>query len=169
MKSKKIVARILGGAVAMLTAMTVNAGTATKVTMELTTGTQAYTMYDGGKMYFSGDDIVVDATGNGASVSSNALSKVNKITFATVEVSGLGDEKVLSSSPSVAVYPNPVVDVFSLQTDLEGEFAYTIYNLKGGVVMSGKTVNGADIDASAMKSGVYLLEVEKSYLKFTKK
>ncbi len=169
MKSKKIVVKILGGAMSMLAVLSANAETATKVTMELSTGTQTYTMYDGGKMYFSDDNIVVDATGDGSGVASNALSKVNKIVFSTIEISGLGDEKVLATSPSVSVYPNPVGDNFSLQTDLQGDFVYTIYNLGGGIVKTGKTQNGVEIDASAMKSGVYLLEVEKSYLKFTKK
>ena len=169
MKSKRLVVKILGGALSVLTVLSASAGTATKVTMELSTGTQTYTMYDGGKMYFSDDNIVVDVTGDGASVASNALSKVNKIVFSTIEVSGLGEEKVLATSPAVAVYPNPVEDNFSLQTDLQGDFAYTIYNLGGGIVKTGKTQNGAEIDASTMKSGVYLLEVEKSYLKFSKK
>ena len=147
--------------------MNIHADVVTKVTIDQTNGTDTYTMYNSGKMYFSGNVLVIDTIGNG-NVAKKSLSVIEKMTFATVEVSSTDEEILLSSSPSLSVSPVPAVDALTIHTSLEGTFSYTIYEMSGKIILEGEAKNGESLNVSNLAQGVYFLKVNNSFLKFSK-
>ncbi len=61
----------------------------------------------------------------------------------------------------VAVYPNPIRDVLRVEVSYASEISATLFDLSGKKVLTMNLVNGENrIDASALKSGSYLLKLE---------
>ncbi len=144
------------------------AETLTKMTLVNGGSSESFGMHNNGKMYFSGNYLMIDTLGNGT-VQRRIFAEVDKILFSLVDVSNTGVETVLSSSPSLAVYPNPVLNEFSIKSDADGVFEYSILSVSGETVAQSKTSNGATVDVSGLKSGLYFVRVGDSYLKFTKR
>ena len=72
-----------------------------------------------------------------------------------------------------SVYPNPTESVLNI-SNLEGEYAYSIFDLNGKTVKSEKNKNSKSINVTDLISGTYLLEINennhsKSMVKFIKK
>ncbi|MCH2233249.1 MAG: T9SS type A sorting domain-containing protein [Crocinitomicaceae bacterium] len=63
-------------------------------------------------------------------------------------------------SLNYSVYPNPVLDITTLQ--LEGEFTFILYDMLGKVVVQNTAFNQTNIDLSSFESGTYLLSVEQN-------
>ncbi|MBR2260706.1 MAG: T9SS type A sorting domain-containing protein [Paludibacteraceae bacterium] len=147
--------------------MTASAATATQVLVEQEGSIESFIIYDGGKMYFSDNQLILDTLGNG-SFMAKPLSAVNKLQFATVEISSMGTMEVLNSSFSVTIHPNPVVDYMIVRMNQEGSFPYQIYNMNGQVVLQGNVVSGEAIDLSSLAMGVYFIKIEDTYFKFSK-
>lgn len=62
---------------------------------------------------------------------------------------------------NVNVYPNPVKNRLTINTDLQGA-KYSIVNMKGKIVNTGKLNQSAlQIDFTALPAGTYLLQVNK--------
>lgn len=57
----------------------------------------------------------------------------------------------------IAVYPNPTVDIVTVE--LDGDFTYTIVNMNGKLVLSGYGINKENIDLETLENGIYLMEV----------
>lgn len=68
----------------------------------------------------------------------------------------------MSEDESLVVYPNPVHDYLNLVSDREFEFA--LFDLNGKLIQEGKTKN-KQIDFSFVNKGVYLLVLNKEYVK----
>ena len=67
----------------------------------------------------------------------------------------------------LAVYPNPVTSVLTIETELIGSFQ--IINLLGQQVLTGKTPSeGRGLDVSALPQGTYFLKVGTEQVKFIK-
>jgi hypothetical protein len=56
----------------------------------------------------------------------------------------------------LSVYPNPATD--QLNIEIEGEFEYQVFDLKGKLVLQGKSQK--QIDVSELNTGTYLIEVK---------
>ncbi|MCQ2230595.1 MAG: T9SS type A sorting domain-containing protein [Paludibacteraceae bacterium] len=141
--------------------------TFTRVSVEQPEGITHYRMYDEGKIYFSGNSMVIDTVGNGK-VESIALSQVDKMLFETVDLSASGVERVISMSPKLSLFPNPTSDVVTVEMDRDGSYPYRIYSMDGECLMKGVTSNGAVIDLSLLAKGVYMIELNGTYLKICK-
>lgn len=66
-------------------------------------------------------------------------------------VSTVNDSKTL-------LYPNPVKDIISIQSKLNSEFSYKIYNTAGQVVLKGNS-SAKKINASKLTIGNYIIEL----------
>ncbi|MDR2980231.1 MAG: T9SS type A sorting domain-containing protein [Bacteroidales bacterium] len=65
---------------------------------------------------------------------------------------------ILTSDLTFKVYPNPAVDIVKI--DMDGEYSINIYDVMGKKVLSQTQLQGInDIDVSALRTGVYMLEV----------
>lgn len=69
------------------------------------------------------------------------------------------------SSVKLNVYPNPVSNILTMETDLKGD--YQIINLIGQVVLKGQT-STSNIDVSLLPQGTYILKVGAEQVKFIK-
>lgn len=72
----------------------------------------------------------------------------------------------------LAIYPNPVKDVLTIQSKDNGEYNYKIYDISGKLISKGKT-NSKKINTQSLNVGNYLLETSdangnKNTLKFIK-
>lgn len=141
--------------------------TFTRVSVEQPEGITHYRMYDEGKIYFSGNSMVIDTVGNGK-VESIALSQVDKMLFETVDLSASGVERVLSAASSLNLYPNPAKDYITIESDSEMVASYMIYSVRGEIVARGEAGNGSKLDVSKLPAGFYMLEWNGVIMKFSK-
>ncbi len=64
--------------------------------------------------------------------------------------------------PAISVAPNPVSDILSLTTDLEGAYDYQLMDIYGKCCLKGQiTDSETSISVAAVPSGLYLLYVQK--------
>ena len=70
----------------------------------------------------------------------------------------------------IILYPNPSEETVSLY-GIDTEVGYKIFNLSGGLISEGKTVNKSLV-VSSLASGVYILKISSEekieYKKFVK-
>lgn len=158
---------IATGILSMLSFVSSFAETQTKVLIEDEETTREYMMYGSGKMYFSGDQLIVDTLGNEHGVKVN-LGDIKKMTFSLVEVSPTGIEKVVAQSPSVSLFPTISKDFIRVKIGGEGEFPYFIYSVNGNLVDKGNVSDGGKLDVSSLVKGVYLLKIGDTYIKISK-
>ncbi|MEP6803832.1 MAG: glycosyl hydrolase family 18 protein [Flavobacterium sp.] len=65
---------------------------------------------------------------------------------------------------NINVYPNPTQDALFFSSEISGANV-SIINSEGGATVSSQTVNNNSVDVSALKSGIYLVLVEKDGIK----
>lgn len=82
-------------------------------------------------------------------VGSNSITKESYIIVATA--SGVEEEE----TGAIQIYPNPVRD--NLNIICEDDFSVTLYDLNGKLMYSG--INDRLIDMSAIKPGIYVIEI----------
>jgi hypothetical protein len=59
------------------------------------------------------------------------------------------------------VYPNPFSNYLSIEMDSENPYAYSLYNVTGNKILSGKLTGKMNIiDLSEFFTGVYILQIE---------
>jgi hypothetical protein len=68
------------------------------------------------------------------------------------------------STGKLAVYPNPVTNILTIETELVGNLQ--IFNLLGQQVLTGKTAQ--QLDVSALPKGTYFLKIGEEQAKFVK-
>ncbi len=76
-----------------------------------------------------------------------------------------------TETSSIAVFPNPVENTLTIQlNEISGNIAFSVTNLAGGVVKTGKVDSGisTQLDISDLPKGVYLLRVEEQVVRFVK-
>ena len=73
--------------------------------------------------------------------------------------------------PYLSLAPNPAREYISINTSMEGNLDYTIYNFLGQVIHRGP-YNGIEIPVYDLATGLYFLEIcngeQKSHRKFVK-
>lgn len=143
-----------------------NAQLLTKVTVQTVSDTHSHTMYDSGKMYFSGPLLVIDTMGNGNIVTTE-LVKIEKLLFSTFESSSAGEVRVVYDASDLAVVPNVADDHISI-LGIDGNFVYQIINTSGYTIAEGSTSAGEAVDVASFPKGVYFVRVNGSILKFVK-
>ncbi len=70
----------------------------------------------------------------------------------------------------MSVYPNPVLDKLTLQTEIECEYKLEIYDLTGKLIFSNKyNAQNINIDLSSFESGMYIVSISTDNERITKK
>lgn len=80
-------------------------------------------------------------------------------------------EKVRQSNDNtLQIYPNPASNTINIINQENQEFNITIYNVLGEIVFESK-INGnySEIDVSSLKTGIYIIKISNSNLKYTQK
>lgn len=121
-----------------------------------------------------------------------AMSTIGKINFASENMFvnyfiGSSDAYALSSIQSIVfnnalgfpktefdhriqLFPNPVINVFTLKNLPDSEISATIFAADGSVVMNLAVASATgQVDVSRLPKGLYLLKVNRQVLKFTKR
>ena len=139
----------------------------TKVTVLQNGASQSFTMYDSGKMFFSGNtSLVIDTIGNGNTVVAD-LKKVDKILFSTFVPSSSGNVSVLNDASAMAVIPAVATEQISV-VGVSGSFTYQIVDFSGRILLQGIAVADEAIGISSLPKGVFLIRINGSILKFSK-
>lgn len=76
-------------------------------------------------------------------------------TDASLSTRDLSNEK---PSANAIVYPNPAEQTFTIAA--EGNFTYTIHNVTGAQIASGKGENQVEVGQISAASGVYIITVK---------
>ncbi len=136
-----------------------------KITVETTEHTQqTINMYESGKMYFSGDFIVFEPSEKQDPVKID-LKEIKKLLFSNGDASKVDDATYVSSFD---IAPNPAKDFITVRIPFDEERSYSIYDMKGNIVMSGTVSNGEKLNVESLSSGMYLINIGNMYIKFNK-
>jgi hypothetical protein len=102
------------------------------------------------------------------STESFSIPAINKLYFESVPV---GNNLILSNSDNtgVSVYPNPAKNVLYLKNISDQNSTLLIYRIDG-VLMNRIQISSDNnnVDVSKLKSGLYLLKLNKQTIKFIK-
>ena len=137
----------------------------TDVKIKYYTGTeQGFNVSASGKLYFSGDNLLVkpEATSTETSI---PVSIVQKITF-TDEV--LATQEIGANKSNLQLYPNPSTNYIRIKSESKS-LAVKIYSTSGQLIISGNYKSDEDINVSKLNAGVYLIQANGVTIKFIKK
>jgi len=137
----------------------------TGVKIKYYTGTeQGFNVSSSGKLYFSGDNLLVksEATSTETSI---PVSIIQKITF-TDEV--LATQEIGANKSNLQLYPNPSTNYIRIKSEYKS-LAVKIYSTSGQLVLSGNYRSDEDINVSKLNSCVYLVQANGVTIKFIKK
>ena len=135
-----------------------------RLTVETRNGTKEYQMYESGKLYFSDGYLAVDPGGGG--IQKEKIANIRKLIFENVESSGL--EPTRNDDEFVA-FPNPASDWLELKGVKDETISYSIFTLRGEIVLSGEIQNGGKIYLNNLAQGVYTIKIGNTLIKFSKK
>ncbi len=122
-----------------------------------------FTVADAGKLYFSGDNMLVDK--GDLNPTTIALDNVRKVLFIAVESTGVD---AISAVGSVYVYPNPATNFITVNGIAQAEYPVEIYSSFGLLLVSTTTSANAKIDVSSFAAGLYFVKVGNEIVKFNK-
>jgi hypothetical protein len=116
------------------------------------------TQYYSNAPYVSG---VYDGHSNLVTSIGNVFSTLNiknfSVTVVEVANNSLGINK--NEKEKITIYPNPVKDILSFQTNSQIQ-KVSIFNSLGSIVFSTKELNSNFVNISNLESGVYFVEVQ---------
>lgn len=151
---------------AFLSCIAAEAETLTKVAVQQATEVTEFTMYSHGKMYFNGNTLVIDTTGNGPSFSV-ALASIDKLLFSTIERSTDGTESIVNDASPMEVYPSMAEKALYVK-GINKPFSYSIISVTGQTIVTDKCDTGSTINVSNLEKGVYFMVINGSIFKFVK-
>lgn len=125
---------------------------------------QQYNVATSGKLYFANDDLYlkVDAATAPTTI---PVSIIRRITFSSTL-----DNTTFGENPDrLVLYPNPANETFRINAATFDDLNVKIYSLSGQLVKEGKYTVNQDIDITGLSSGLYLVQVNDTILKFSKK
>lgn len=132
-----------------------------------TGSTQDYTITTSGKLYFSGNNLLVKTSASATDVSI-PTGIIKKITFSSsvlaVQETGTGTDNDL-----IKLYPNPSAEFIRITSDKKEALKVKIFSAEGRLVLNGTFQHGEDIDISSLKTGFYLVQVNNNTIKLIKK
>lgn len=136
----------------------------TGVKIKYYTGTeQNFNVLASGKLYFSGDNLLVKSEAN-STETSIPVSIIQKITFTDV----LATQEVGANKNNLKLYPNPSTNYIRIKSDAKS-LDVKIYNIDGKLVVLGTYKSDEDINVSKLNAGVYLVQANGVTVKFIKK
>ncbi|MGC4128901.1 MAG: T9SS type A sorting domain-containing protein [Bergeyella sp.] len=125
---------------------------------------QNFAIQDSGKLYFSGDNLLIK-TDASATDTSIPVSIISKIVFSS---DSLAAQEVGANDKNLKLYPNPSSDFIRIKSDAKS-LSVKIYSLDGKMVLSGNYKSDEDINVSKLEKGVYLVQANGTTIKFIKK
>lgn len=125
---------------------------------------QVFNVATTGKLYFANDNLYIKIDGT-TTPTTIPVNIIRKITFVenTLAVTALADEK------KVVLSPNPSTDFFKITSEYKEGLNVKVYSLTGQLVHQGVYQNDQNIDVSNLSTGLYMVQVNHSTLKFIKK
>lgn len=137
----------------------------TGVKIKYYTGTeQGFNVSSSGKLYFSGDNLLVKSEAN-STETSIPVSIIQKITF-TDEV--LATQEIGANKSNLQLYPNPSTNYIRIKSESKS-LTVKIYSTSGQLVLSGNYKSDEDINVYKFNAGVYLVQANGVTIKFIKK
>ncbi|MFV0470997.1 MAG: T9SS type A sorting domain-containing protein [Paludibacteraceae bacterium] len=92
------------------------------------------------------------------------VSSIRKLVFTSS--TGL---KTIDNTNVVLMYPNPVVDIFSLKNVPENHINIEIYSITGTQILNLRNISSSQtINISSLTKGMYFLKVNNQTVKFIK-
>ena len=138
----------------------------TGIKISYLTGTsQDYNISTSGKLYFSGNNLLVK-TSSSANDVTIPTSIVKKISFTTTT---LTTQEIGLNKNQIQLYPNPSSNIIRIASDKKEAMNVKIYSTEGRLVLSGTYQPNQDIDISRFSEGFYLVQVNNTTLKLIKK
>lgn len=125
---------------------------------------QNFAIQNSGKLYFSGDNLLVKTDASAADTSI-PVSIISKIVFSN---DALATQEIGANEKNMKLYPNPSSDFIRIQS-VSKSLSVKIYNLSGQTVLSGTYKSDENIDVSKLEKGVYLVQANGVTIKFIKK
>ncbi|WP_267406906.1 MULTISPECIES: T9SS type A sorting domain-containing protein [unclassified Chryseobacterium] len=126
---------------------------------------QDYTISTTGKLYFSGNNLLVktNSSANDITIPTNI---VRKLTFTTAT---LATQEIGLNKNQIKLYPNPSSHIIKITSDKKEVLNVKIYSTEGRLILNGTYQPNQDIDISTFKEGFYLVQVNNTTLKLIKK
>lgn len=129
------------------------------------TSTQTFNVENTGKLYFSGDNLMVQLNDT-SSATSIPVSIIQKINFVAA---ALGTGEIGENSKNLQLYPNPSTDFIRIKSQNSEKLSVAIYSLSGKIALKGIYSSEENINVSKLTAGVYLVQVNGVTIKFIKK
>ena len=138
-----------------------------KISVETKEGLNTYEMYDSGKMYFSGNSLVIETSESGENkqLVKFELADINKLLFFSEETAS---QNIGNNTLSLGIYPNPSSDYINVSLPTGENYPYNVFSANGSVVKTGQITNGGRIDIQSLTPGIYFLQIGNVYIKFSK-
>ena len=148
----------------LLSALFSFAQTGIKVTCYTGT-TQDYTVETSGKLYFSGNNLLIKTsnTANNVSIPTNII---RKITFTTAS---LATQEVGLNESKFKLYPNPSADFIRISSDKKDKISVKIYSVSGQLIHQGTYLPDENINISNLRMGFYFIQANETTFKLIKK
>lgn len=118
-----------------------------------------------GKLYFSGDNLLVKETSTSNDVTI-PISIIQKITLTSFV---LATSEVGANNSQLTLYPNPSTDFIKIKAKNTEKLIVKIFSMSGQLLLKGNYLSDESIDVSSLKSGVYLIQANDSTFKLMKK
>lgn len=126
---------------------------------------QDYTVTTSGKLYFSGNNLLVKTSGAAADISI-PTGIIRKITFVSTVLS---TQEIGAGKDQIRLYPNPAADFIRVTSDKKEALKVKIFSAGGRLMLNGTFQSGEDIDISNFGAGFYLVQINTTTLKLIKK
>lgn len=154
----KIIPAILLSALCSFTAQAVTVVTI----MDKSGSTKEYNIDDSGKLYFSGDALMINEKAGAKDVNVN-IADIRKILFKSNSV---GVDGNAAEAVSLVAFPNPVKDILFLAGVPAGE-KVSVYAVNGSLVGE-YSYSEEGINLSSLTTGSYMITVSDKSVKINK-
>ena len=71
------------------------------------------------------------------------------------------DSKNIASN--ISIYPNPVSDIFFVESKSTGNFKVKVFNVTGSIIYTSDFTNTLEINASNFDSGIYFVQISNEF------
>lgn len=126
---------------------------------------QNYAVDNTGKLYFSGDNLLVKTSSTATDVTI-PISIIQKVIFTDT---ALATNEVGSNVSQFSLYPNPSSDFIKIKSPKNEKLNVQIFSTTGQLVLKGNFASEQTIDVSRLSTGFYLVQANGSTIKFIKK
>ncbi|MFT4600905.1 MAG: hypothetical protein ACI857_001082, partial [Arenicella sp.] len=123
------------------------------IDVTITGGTPPYTiLWDNAEIT---EDITGLAAGDYTITVTDDNGCVVPMTFTVLSTVGIGT----NITDELTIYPNPTSGMVHIK--LDGDFAFTILDARGRLVISQSTSDNSTVDLSSFESGVYFVRIQR--------